>query len=425
MPHDLKDDCFLHDKDRLKHAEALAILKENIRPLAAGERVPLHEAAGRILHEAIIAPRPIPLTDNAAVDGYAFAHADYLAADGNMPVSGRIAAGDLNPPALPSGHACRIFTGATMPAGADSVVMQEDTRSEDDKQVLIPAGLKAGANCRKAGEDVAAGQALLAAGTFLRPQDIAAVASIGQAEIDVARRLRVGVFSTGDELVQPGENIAAGQVFDANRPLLMSLMASLPVSLHDLGILPDDREVVFSSLEAAARTHDVLITTGGASRGEEDHVIKAIEALGTRHMWQLAIKPGRPMSFGTMGQTTFMGLPGNPVAAMVCFLLYVRPLLLRLCGADWQEPTRYMLPAGFAIRSKKTDRREFLRGILRIDGGQLIADKYARDGSGLISSLRESDGLIELPEDVSTLSKGDPVAFLPYTAFGLPPRGMQ
>lgn len=417
----LLDDCFLHDKDRLRHAEALAILRENVQRLAEPEDISIEEAIGRVLAEEIKSPRNVPLTDNSAVDGYAFSHSDYVAQEGRLPISRRIAAGDLERTPLAPGTAARIFTGAVMPDGADSVAMQEDCTTEDDALVMIPPDLKPGANARKSGEDLAEGDMLLAPGDRLRPQDIAALASVGRGRLSAYRALRIAVVSTGDELVKPGDAaIRPGQVFDSNRYLLKSLLSTLPVSVTDFGILPDDAPVIRATLSEAAASHDIILTSGGASRGEEDHIIDAMDALGQRFLWQLAIKPGRPMSFGRIRDCAMIGLPGNPVAAMICFLLYARPAILALAGASWRDVPAFSVPAAFSIKKKKPDRTEFLRGLLTQNAsGTLAVRKYDRDGSGLISSLREADGLVMIPEHVTTLEEGAPVAFMPFSEFGV------
>jgi molybdopterin molybdotransferase len=288
--------------------------------------------------------------------------------------------------------------------------------------VAIPAGLKRGANVRKAGEDVKAGEVVLDAGAVLRPQDLAALASLGFAEVDCFRRLRVGIVSTGDEVRRggaEGANLAAGHVFDANAPMLGPLIAGAGGVATDLGVFPDDLAQVKQRLARAASEFDVIVTSGGASRGEEDHVVAALDALGKRHMWQLAIKPGRPMSFGQIGDTVVLGLPGNPVAVFVCFLLYAWPLLRRMGGAAWPQPRRYRLPALFAFPDRKVGRREFWRGSLKETPDGMGVDKFARDGSGLISGLRAADGLIDIPEDVAQVRVGDPVAFIPFSEFGI------
>ncbi len=421
----LLDDCFAHDNRRLLHAEALAILEQRIKPIAGIERVPVPEAAGRIVAQAVAAARPVPAHTNSAVDGYAFAHADYDREKGaGLPVSGRAAAGHALAEAPPPGHAVRIFTGAMMPAGLDSVVMQEDVRLEQQgaaARVWVPGGLKKGANVRKAGEDVPQGAVVFAPGTVLRPQDLAALASLGCAQVDCFKPLKVAIVSSGDEVIRITDGaLRPGQVYDANAPMLGPLIAETGAEVTDLGVLPDRPDAVQTCLADAARRFDAIITTGGASKGEEDHLVAAVEALGVRHMWQLAIKPGRPMSFGQIGTCPVLGLPGNPVAVFVCFLLYVRPLLRRLAGGTWNaHPRRYMLPADFEFPDRKVGRREFWRGILKETPAGLVVEKFARDGSGLISGLRAADGLIDIPEDVPAVRRGDLVAFIPFAEFGI------
>jgi molybdopterin molybdotransferase len=423
LEHKLEDDCFAHDGRRLRHDEALAILKGRVRPMVGVERLGLAQAAGRILAAAAHAPCPVPAHDNAAVDGYAFAAADYDATAGaTLTVEGRAAAGHGLAGRAELGTAARIFTGAMMPEGHDTVVMQEDVRiGEVDGRaaVNIPAGLKRGANVRRAGEDVREGETVLAPGAVLRPQDLSALASLGFGEVACFRRLRVAVVSSGDEVVRTGAPLGPGQVHDANAPMLVPLIANAGATPVDLGVLPDDLGAVREALREAAQRFDVIITTGGASRGEEDHMVAALDALGKRHLWQLAIKPGRPMSFGQIGDAIVLGLPGNPVAVFVCFLLYGWPLLRRLGGAEWPEPRRYDLPALFAVSARKLGRREFWRGILRTSPHGLAVDKFARDGSGLISGLRAADGLIDIPEEVAQVQPGDRVAFIPFAEFGI------
>jgi molybdopterin molybdotransferase len=418
----LIDDCFAHDKQRLRHDEALAILKQRIAPVAGEERVSLLEAAGRILAEPAVAPHPVPGHTNAAVDGYSFTASDDAGAGMELPVEGRAAAGHGLGHAPAAGTAVRIFTGAVLPRGHDTVVMQEDaaTRTGGGRTyVAVPAGLKRGANVRRAGEDVEAGAALLRAGAVLRPQELAALASIGMGEVACFARLKVAMLSTGDEVVRPGAALGEGQVYDANAPMLAALIASAGAVPADLGILPDDPDEVQRRLAEAAREYDAVILSGGASRGEEDHTVAALDALGKRHLWQLAIKPGRPMSFGQIGDCVVLGLPGNPVAVLVCFLLYVWPLLRRMGGADWPEPRRYRLPALFAFAGRKPGRRELWRGILKETPQGLAVDKFPRDGSGLISGLRAAHGLIDIPEDAGDVAPGDLVAFIPFAEYGL------
>lgn len=420
----LLDDCFLTDKERLRHDEALAILRERVAPVVEAESLPLASAAGRILAETLVSPRNVPAADNAAVDGYVYAHADYAGRGGYFPVSARIAAGHPSPLPHVSDTAARIFTGGVMPKGADTVAMQEDCEPhvQDGRDfVAIPPGLKRGANRRKAGEDLAEGAIIAHAGTRLRPQEIAAIASVGRESISVYRRLRVALVSTGDEIVRPGRPLVSGEVYDSNHFLLAALLKTLDCEANDAGILPDDREAVQTKLLQLAASHDAVLTTGGASRGEEDHLVRSLDAVGKRHLWQLAVKPGRPMSFGQIGDCAVVALPGNPVAAFVCFLLYVRPMLTVMGGGAWPEPRRFTVTAGFEIASRKTGRREFLRARLAPgSGGPPVAEKFPRDGSGLITSLREADGLIEIAEDIAEVRRGDLVPFLPFSGFGLP-----
>lgn len=420
----LIDDCFAHGDRRLTHAEALAILEARLTPVVGIERVPLAHAGGRIIAQEVSAKHPVPAHTNSAVDGFAFAHVDYSRAEGaRLPVEGRATAGHALTVEPKRGAAVRIFTGAVMPAGLDTVAMQEDVRlvAGGDKSLAeIPAGLKPGANVRKAGEDVAEGTALFSPGMLLRPQDLAALASIGVADVACYAPLKVAIVSSGDEVVRAGAPLGLGQVYDANVPMLVPLIASAGVSAVDLGVLPDRREAVEACLADAARRFDVIISTGGASKGDEDHLVGALEKLGRRHMWQLAIKPGRPMSFGQIGNCAVVGLPGNPVAVLVCFLLYVRPLLRRMGGGAWpREPRRYPLPALFDFTDRKTGRREFWRGMLRDTEQGLAVDKFTRDGSGLITGLRVADGLIDIPEAAGDVRKGDLVGFIPFSEFGI------
>jgi molybdopterin molybdotransferase len=414
----LKDDCFLTGSERMRHAEAIALLRERLAPVAKAETVPLHLAASRICAQDILSPRPVPASDNSAVDGYAFRAADHAACCGSFRIAGRIAAGDRMDDELPAGCAVRIFTGAPMPAGADTVAMQEDCRATETG-VAIPAGLKHGANRRKAGEDLKEGDIIVARGTRLRPQDLAAAASAGHEKVRAYRPLRIGLVSSGNELRRPGSPLGQGEVYDANLYLLGSMISALPAELTDFGIVRDNARETREVLRLAASTCAAIVTSGGASMGEEDHMGKVLAELGNRHMWQIAVKPGRPMGFGQIGGVPVFGLPGNPVAAFVCFLLYVRPALQLLGGGEFHEPARYLVPAGFSI-SKKPGRREFWRGWIEpaADGSQR-AMKFARDGSGLISGLRQATGLIEIGEDVVEVREGEPVAFLPFGEFGI------
>jgi molybdopterin molybdotransferase len=416
------DDCFATSRNRLLHSEALNILKTRLPCIATSQTVPLEDATSRILAQVVTAPADVPSYDNSAVDGYAYCSADRDQRDGVFSISGRIAAGRTSVPPLIPGTAVRIFTGGAMPQGADTVAMQEDCKLADREadSVFIPSGLKPGANRRLSGEDLKKGQTLMSPGQILRPQELAAIASAGLAEIEVYSRLRVATLSSGDEIKRPGSILETGQLFDSNHYLLRGLLNAGNVDITDLGVLPDRAEAIEGALSQAAKNHDVIVTTGGASLGEEDHVTRALDRLGKRHLWQLAIKPGRPMCFGQIGSSFVFGLPGNPVAAFVCFLLYVRPSLLRLGGADWVEPDRFQVPSGFDLPNKKPGRREFWRAWLEnAPDGTRQAMKFRRDGSGLVTGLRKATGLLEIPEDVEAVRTGDLLSFIPFTEFGI------
>ncbi|MGA2494398.1 MAG: gephyrin-like molybdotransferase Glp [Roseiarcus sp.] len=404
---------------RLAHAEAISLLNGLAAPVKEREEVGIYAAAGRVGAEIVLAPRSSPAHNNSAVDGYAFAFDDYDGKSGAiLPIAGRIAAGDAAPSRVPPGCAARIFTGAVMPEGCDTVAMQEDCRVEGG-DVLIAGGLKKGVNRRLAGEDMVEGTAVIAPGQRLRPQDVAALAACGLSKIVCVRRPRLQILSTGNEVLAAGAPFALGKVYDANGPMLAGLFSPLGVSANYGGILPDRFDDVQAALRSAAAENDLIVTSGGASLGEEDHVIAALKRADALDLWQLAIKPGRPMGVGRIGSCLCFALPGNPVAAMVCALLYVWPVARRLAGEPWIEPRRFFFPAGFEIRARRSGRREFLRGWLERAGDRTVARSYPRDGSGLISSLRAASGLIEIPEDVTAIQEGDEVAFVPFSEFGI------
>jgi molybdopterin molybdotransferase len=420
MARALIDDCFAHHPERLTAAEALDLLKARVTPVVERETVPLAEAHGRILAEPVISPRDAPAFDNLAVDGFAFAHADLAPAGPTRLIllKGRAAAGHPFAGRLPRGAALRVLTGAPMPEGADCALMQEDVEVEGDA-VVIPPGVKAGANRRRAGEDVRAGQVALQPGIRLRPQDVGVAATFGRDRLEVFRRLDVALVSTGDELREPGAPLGPGETYDANRTILSGLIAGLGCGVTDLGILPDRADAVAEALGRAAAAHDVVIASGGASRGDEDHVVRAVDRLGQLHFWQIAVKPGRPLAFGQLGRAVFIGLPGNPVAAIVCFLRFARPLLTALGGGRWPEPHGFAVPADFAM-TKKPGRREYLRARLFAGAdGRTWAHKIEREGSGILTSLTEADGLVEVAEETTGIERGDLVQFVPFSEFGV------
>lgn len=416
----LLDDCFLHDKDRMKHGEVLDTIKSNLSITVDDEVVDMDDAAGRICAADVTAPRNVPLANNAAVDGYAFAHADYLSRGGTLEIGALIAAGNTHEVSLKPGECARIFTGATMPSNAETVAMQEDCTVDETGAIRIPQGLKIGANCRLAGEDLKSGDTLIQEGDLLAAAQIAALASIGSPKVKVRKKLRIAILSTGNEILKQGQDLSAGQVFDANRPMLKALLTSPFVEISDLGIVPDDEAVLATTIKLAAKDHQLILTSGGASRGDEDHMLNVLDHLGKRHLWQIAIKPGRPMMFGQIDDCVVMGLPGNPVAAFVCSLLYVSQIIANLVGATPYKPQGFYVPASFEIKKKKVDRREFLRGWLETDSNGISkAVKFDRDGSGLISGLRKATGLIEIPEHIDHVSTDDLVHFIPFNAFKL------
>jgi molybdopterin molybdotransferase len=410
----LSDDCFAFGGPMLSVDEAVGIIAAKVTAVQEIESVALVAADGRILVRDVAAPLALPPFTNSAVDGYAV-HGSDLPPDKEktFPVKGRVAAGRAAQAVKP-GEAVRIFTGAPMPEGTDTVFMQEDVRLDKDGDVVLPAGLKIGANVRPAGEDIPQGHVALKAGQRLRPQDVALAAAFGLTQLDVVRRIRVAVFSTGDELASPGTPRASAQLFDSNRFMLIAMLRRLGCEVDDLGILRDERDPLATALKRVAGEHDLILTTGGVSTGEEDHVKAAVESVGRLVLWRMAIKPGRPVAMGIISGTPFIGLPGNPVASFVTFVHVVRPIVLALSGAMPAPLLPMPVRAAFAYK-KKSGRREYVRVTLRqTAAGALEALKFPREGAGLLSSLVDTDGLVELPESVTAVAPGETVGFLGY-----------
>ena len=417
----LSDDCFAFNGPLLPVAEAERLIAERVVPVDGCETVTLREALGRVLADDIVAPINVPPFDNSAVDGFAVC-GDDLGGDGEkrLAIVDRVAAGHAATQAVKAGEAIRIFTGAPMPAGADTVFMQEDCRIEGD-HVVVPPGLKPGANRRLAGEDMRAGAVALPAGRRLKVQHVALAAALGLTKIDVRRRVRVALFSTGDEIVEPGAALPHAALYDSNRYLLSGLFSRFGAEITDLGILSDDPKELKHALAAAAADHDLVLTSGGVSAGEADHVKSAIESIGRIVFWRVAIKPGRPVAMGVIpgnrgNGAAFVGLPGNPVAVFVTFVRVVRPLLLRLAGALPEPLVAMPARATFAYK-KRSGRREYVRVALRTaSDGVIEAVKYEQDGAGVLTSLTETDGLAELGEDVTNVEPGATVGFLSYAS---------
>lgn len=411
----LKDDCFAHSDELTPLEVALEELERTTLPVVGVESVPLRAALGRVLAEDVASDRNVPPHDNSAVDGYAVFHADLSAGqDTRLLVGGRITAGHPLLGEVEHGKAYRIFTGAPMPDGMDTVFMQEDVQLDGD-EVVLPAGIKFGANRRYKGEDVKEGVVILSPGTRLRPQEIGLAASVGRSQLKVYKPLKAAVFSTGDEIRDPSGDAPAGCIYDANRFTVMGLLEKLGCQVTDLGILEDDQGVITAALGDAAEDHHLLFTSGGVSVGDEDHIKPAVETLGSLHFWRLAIKPGRPIAFGQVKGTAFVGLPGNPVAAMVTFMRIARPVVLRLAGQTEVRPTLYRVPAAFSFKPKG-ERREWLRARLeKDDKGVARAYLYPAGGSGVLTSMVVSDGLVEVSENQQRIEEGDLVDFLPFS----------
>ena len=415
----LSDDCFAFGGALLGVDAALALITARITPVVDEEGVPLSQAAGRILARDIVAQMDVPPHANSAVDGFALAHADLLPdRETILPFAGRVAAGHPLGRAARPGEAIRIFTGAPMPEGTDTVMMQEDCVVERGR-VRVKPGIRRGANRRHAGEDVAAGEVALPAGHRLKPADLGLAAALGNDSLPVFRRLRAALLSTGDEVGEPGTRLMPGMIYDANRVMLAALLRAQGCIVTDLGICPDRPSALAGTLEAAAAGHDLIVTSGGVSTGEEDHVRAAIEKLGRLDFWRLAIKPGRPVALGQIksGQgkgVPLIGLPGNPVAAALTFAILARPLILRLAGAVISPPLTFPVQAGFSYR-KKAGRREYLRATLTREGGAVVARKYPKDGAGILSSIVQSDGFAILDESLSDLEVGGMIDFLPFS----------
>jgi len=396
-------------KPMLAVREALELMLAVARPVAETEVIPTLSANGRVLAQAQVSGMNVPGMDNTQMDGYAVRAADCTSGSAALKVTQRIPAGHVGQPLEP-GSAARIFTGALIPPGADAVVMQEQCELNGDV-VTIRHAPKAGEWIRRAGEDITSGSVILPAGTRLRSQELGLAASVGLAQLPVRRKLRVAVFFTGDELAMPGEPLAPGAIYNSNRFTLRALLENLGCEISDFGIVPDSLEATRKVLRECAQAHDLIITSGGVSVGEEDHIKPAVEAEGKLNMWQIAVKPGKPLAFGEVQQAFFVGLPGNPVSSFVTFLLFVRPFILRLQGVEGAvSPRAYTMRADFDWL-KADKRNEFLRARINDAGG---LDLFRNQGSGVLTSTVWGDGLIDNPPG-QAIASGDLVRFIPFS----------
>ena len=414
-PPRLKNDCFALPPgvDWTPVDEALDRLRKALRPVVATEVLPTSRAGGRVLAAPAIAARANPPAANSAVDGFGFAHASTGDGDQVLPlIDGRAAAGVPFPGEVPPGHAIRILTGAILPKGVDTVVLEEDT-STDGARVAFEGPLKKGANTREAGEDVGAGEVAQSAGMRLGPPELAILAATGVTRVEVFKPLRVGVLSTGDEIVPSGSEPDVARTYDANRPMLLELIRDWWFQAIDLGHVGDNPEALRACLDGAVGQVDAILTSGGASAGDEDHVSALLKATGSLADWRIALKPGRPLALGVWDGVPVFGLPGNPVAALVCTMIFARPAFGCLGGEGWRVPQGFDVPAGFE-KDKKPGRREYLRARINAQGA---AEVFQSEGSGRISGLAWADGLVEIGDGARLIRPGDPVRYLPYASF--------
>ena len=393
--------------------DALAELLAHAAPLPGTDTVATFDADGRVLAQDCTSALHVPPQDNSSMDGYAVRCADVAAPGTVLPVSQRIAAGSAGEPLTP-GTAARIFTGAPVPPGADAILMQEDCEAVEPGSVRIHAVPQPGQWIRRAGEDITRGAVVLAAGTRLSPAELGLAASIGLHQLPVARRPRVALFSTGDELVMPGEvppdQMRPGAIYNSNRFFLRAMLLRLGCEVTDFGIVPDRREATIAALRDASSAHDLILTSGGVSVGEEDHIKPAVESLGRLDLWQIAMKPGKPFAYGTVGSTHFMGLPGNPVSSFLTFALLVRPFVLRLQGVQEVAPKSIAVTARFDW-PRADKRREFLRVRRHPQGG---LELFSNQSSGVLTSAAWGDGVVDNPAG-QTIAAGDTVQYIAFS----------
>lgn len=416
QPPPLRNDCFALPAgvDWTPVEIALSLLRDRMQVVKATVNCPSAQAQGRILATPVSALRSNPPEANTAVDGYGFDYAATGAGTQVLPlVAGRAAAGAPFAGKVPAGHAVRMLTGAALPDGVDTVVLDEDVTASTT-HIAFRGPLKRGANTRQAGEDIVKGAVALPAGRLLTPADLALLSAVGCAQVPVRKRLRVAVLSTGDELLEAGQDPGPGQIFDANRPMLLSLATRWGFEPVDLGRVGDDRDALRAAFDQGAAQADVILTSGGASAGDEDHVSALLRASGALQMWRIALKPGRPLALAMWQGVPVFGLPGNPVAALVCALVFARPAMAALSGQGWIDPQGYEVPAGFE-KQKRPGRHEYLRA--RVRDGRVEA--FGSEGSGRISGLSWAEGLVELDSAARHIRPGDLVRYLPFGSFGM------
>jgi len=399
----------------LSVSSALAKIQASLQPLNIAEKVSVRDSLGRILAEPIISPLNVPAHTNSAMDGYAIA-ASGLATDDAQTcnVIGTALAGKAFSGTVQVGECVRVMTGAVMPSGTDTVIIQEHAMVEGDTIRFNPSNQQAGQNVRQAGEDLAVGQSVLSEGKLLLPAELGLLASLGIAEVSVMRRLRVAFFSTGDELRSIGQSLQSGQIYDSNRYTLYGMLTRLGVELIDMGVVPDNREALHTAFSMAAQSADAIITSGGVSVGEADFIKPTLNALGEIHFWKIAMKPGRPLAFGKIHNSAFFGLPGNPVAVMVTFYQFVQPALQYLMGCT-QVPTVPTITARCVSKMrKKPGRAEFPRGILWCEQGEWLVRRGSQQGSGILRSMSEGNCFLLLSENQGDVMEGDLVTVQPF-----------
>lgn len=414
------NNCYSPDQQLLSAETAWQRMQSLVSTQVDSQTLNLAQCMNRRLAEEVTTPYDSPRFDNAAVDGYAFNYQD-LSQQHNFTLplmTAEANAGGSAKLSLVQGYCMRVLTGAKMPTGANTVVMQEDVQLVNDS-VTFPKDCKANANWRPQGEDVKAGEVIIKLGQQIRPQDIGLAAAAGQSQLKVYNKVKVALFSTGNEVYELGQELPEDGIYDVNRHLLNALLTSLHCEVTDLGILADDYQVISTALDNASHDHQLIITSGGASTGSHDHVAAVLQELGEVRAWRLAIKPGRPLAFGQLGQALFLGLPGNPVAANVCTLMFGQPLIRALGGGGWQRPKSYPQKLGFDV-NKKAGRREWLRVFQEQQpNGGILLKRSASHGSGILTSMTRADGLVEVDEATSSLPYGSLVSFIPFASFGM------